>query len=698
MNVYLQEEGGTNFSLLREFTYTATNTWTPSTPVYWEDINQDPATFRASIIQTQALNNTQLPDILIADEETVNRHDPVNFTLNHAASKVTVTLSSSTFSENDIENATITLPNYETGGYEQNGEFIPGTTTGDIELYRTNANSGVALFQPQTIAANNPIVSLAINGRPYNAFDENGFTFEGGVAYQININVSKEEVTFSATVVDWLTDTLNLNAITIGTAVSGGENVWDKEELLIYTGNDTDRTYLNTYVYDSIPNVFTSITPSYWEALDDPTTFYGYIERHAAYNNTQIPDWLVANPETVTASNGINLTLSHAAAQIVVQLTSDDGTFRADELAAMNITLPDYYTGATMNNGIFVPGTSQGNITVEKNVGGTNSGIALIQPQERSVGSTVVQLTSTNRTYNATYNQNIDFAAGTTTLLTIDLSKTEVTISATVIDWEKAGEYPLTVAAIEIGGSLGTTSDFFTDKSIDIYKLGNPIQDYIYSYDGSTWTGPILYWDDFSFPFTFSAVYTPTDGHTLQTDSIPWSIATDQNQSANGYYAAYDLLADTLQFTSPRYANFEFKHVLSKVTIELKPGTGFVASDLIGSEIVLNGFMVNGSLNINTGAIQNPYNSTDIEPWVETDGVKYSALVMPEQKTSGTDILTITVPGYPNTPFTGTLSQNINFAAGNEVVITVTLNKSLIKLSATVKPWIEGDTGNIIIQ
>lgn len=498
MNVYMQSTDEDTFSLLTQFTYSATGEWIPDDTVYWEDITQNPATLRASIIQTLALNNTQLPDILIADELEVVPFTGANFTLRHAASKVIVQLISSTFSEEDIRNATITLPNYLTGGDEDTGTFVAGTTRADITVDRSDLTNGVALFQPQTISSTDPLLRVTINGRDYEVTDPNGFLFEAGIAYQLTVTASKTGLTVSATVVDWEYESYDLDVVTIGTTVTGADGVNNGEQLMLYYADGTDRTFLNTYTYVAATDTFTSGTPTYWESLPDPTHFYAAITR-TGYNasaNNQIDDFLVGDT-TVAASNGVHFTLHHAAAQVVVQLTSDDGTFSTTELESMDIILPNYFTGGTLSNGVFEPGTTTGNIAVAKNVGtNNNSAIALIQPQDRTVGSTVVQMQYNGRTYTASYDQTIVFNAGVSTLLTIDMSKTAVTLSATVLPWEDGPEISMTASTVTITAEVGETDDFFKGKSIYLYYPANnpganmPLT---YTYDQTTgsyaWTG-----------------------------------------------------------------------------------------------------------------------------------------------------------------------------------------------------------------
>ncbi len=646
MQVYLQNEDATDFDLLRTFTYESANNWVPDSPVYWEDIEQDPAVFRASILAARPLNTTQLGDILIADELTVARNTGADFTLRHAASKVIVTLTSDTFTDQELNEATLILPDYLTGGYEEKGVFIPGTDRMDIVVDRTDPAAGIALFQPQTIAGTDPLIQAMIAGRPYTADEPDGFTFEAGVAYQIILTIHKEELTVSVRVVDWDTDTIELDALTIGTTVSGGEGVLDGEVLDVFTGNSTTRTLLNSYTYSAAVDSFRSPTKIYWESLESPTTFYASILRTPAYNDTQLDDYLVATPVTQTASNGVEFTMQHATARVVVQLRSPDQTFSDDELAAMTITLPDYETGGEMVNGVFIPGTTRGDVTIAKNAGTeNNSGMAFIQPQTIPAGTTVITVQSATRTYKATYPDDVEFEANLSTTLIVNLSKTEITFSAVVEDWTD-DTVTLTADAIQINNTLNDTQEFFEDKTIYIYKLGTPDEQWDYEYtdsgNGYEWIGPVKYWDDqVGQRLDVTAVYSPTGEPTVTGRTFPWEIAANQNEPANGYYDNYDLLTSHLYLAAPQYVNFNFTHATSKVIVNLIAGIGFDVEELVGATVVLNDYLLDGTVNLATGAISNPARAEDVTPRTDTDGETYSALVMPQTKAAGSTILTI---------------------------------------------------------
>lgn len=703
MNIYLQDNA--DFNLLNTFTYNSSGKWYTDNQVYWESIEQDPAVFKASIIAAPALNTSQMSDILIANQISVPRNGAANFTLKHAGSKLIIRLLSTTFSTSDLANATITLPNYLVGGAELKGDFVPGQTRGNIAVDRKDPENSTAIIQPQTVAANGSLVKITISGRDYTVYaGSSAFEYKAGEALAMIITVNKTNASFSANVIDWTDASINLSAVTIGTPVSGATGVLNGEQLEVYIDKGSTRPLAGTYIYNLASNQFTSATPLYWESLDDPTTFYGSILRQAKYNNTQLDDYLIAKPVQVAASNGVTFNLSHPAAKIIVRLTSSDGSFSTTELEQMNLVLPDYATGGTFDSGVFTPGTGRGNVTVEKNVGtGGNSAIAIVQPQTISANTTIITVTNTaGRVYNATLSTPIQFGAGVATVLNVDMKKTLGSMSANVVDWIDGDIINMVPTAIQVTGTLDDSSDFFRNKTVSVYKFGSDFQSLTYSYlqgtNGYSWRGAPIYWDDQqSQVLSVTAVYYPYENLipsvTSSTTAFTWNLPTVQSQG----YDYYDLLTSHLTLTSPQYVNFVFNHPLSKVRVELS-SREFTAVELAGAVVRLNGFQMNGSIIMNTGGALASGSRVNVVPNTDTDGSKYSALVMPQKIAANSGVVTITLKGYPNTPFTGTLSSELNFVAGKETVIKVDLKKTEINLSAKLENWTDGETGNIIIQ
>lgn len=713
MHLYNKEKGK-----LIDFTYTKNPAggdkayvWNPATPVYWESLSKDKNTFYASIIGAKALNDTQLPDILIAGDTEVEYNHGVDLAFKHAATKVIIKLNSKdgTFTADELKKATITLPNYLTGGKEEGGRFIAGTKTGTIEVFMTDGQpEGTAIFDSQTIKSGSKLAIVTLNNREYIVNLNKDFEYKAGEALELTLNMSKTEITVSAKIIEWETVTAEKDAIEVGTTVSGGVNVEDKDEMNVYYGDEAKRDFLTKFTYASASNIWTAETTCYWESLANPTTFYAEIKRDYTKKGVGLAyDYLTAK-QMVSANNGIAFTFNHVSSQVMITLQG--AAFTTEEREGAQITLPSYDiydSSSTTENGVFKPTIKQSqNLVVKKTDNKINS--ALIPEQTIAAGATIAQIIIKGRTYTVTSTEPIKYEIGKTTHLKITIEKTMVTVSAMVTEWVE-NPVELVVPPIVISGTLeGTTlSD---GSSIQVYRMSSSTYQttHKYTYSSAMWTSETpLYWDDQFSSLNLSAVYIPT----IATEVVPATldgtfdceVPTDQKKG----FAAYDwYISDTrIDHTSPTHFNFKFHHALSKVKVNLKKGTGFTDAEFENAVVTLHGFNLNGKANI---SIQNPAVSvngsttSDITPYPVTKAAgadivaSFEALVVPQTHDATTSFITVKLPSCQ--PFIGKLENTLPFTAGKSHVITVTLNKTGITLSATLEEWTAGDSGNVTID
>lgn len=717
MAVYRND--GTDYTSWANFTYTGGNTWVPDTEVFWESIVGNSVDLRASIVAQPRLNEYQMDDLLIADDITVPYATGVDFVFRHVASRLLVRLISDTFTQADLDGATVILPQYTDGGTELNGQFVPGQAVNDIPMVIVpgatravaSTNPHVALIQPQTIDAGRYMFRVRIGTRDYFATaPQGGFAYEAGTAYGITIHVNEDNVTVSAQVIPWNQTSFDLNAFRIGTSLPGASSgINNGEQMSVYISNGAARDLLSTFTYNAAGDSWTSSPAVFWENISGTPAFYASILRAPRLNDTQLDDYLVADPVTPVEGTPVNFTLRHPASQVIVQLRSNDGTFTSAELSNMIITLPNYIIGGDINNGLFEfpQDNPTGTVTVEKV---NNSAVALIRPQTAVAGRTVVNIQdpATGRNYPVEHSVNIQFAAGLATTLVVNMEKSAIRLSAEVIDWQEGPTLPLVPQAIEISGTLEQTSAFFRDKTIYAYVMGDNPQELTYSYlpvaPGSTtytWQGTqTLYWDDFqNLPLNITGVYYPAQASvpTLaegQTN-FAWNLPTDQSQG----YDAYDLLMSRLSMAVPTYANFNFNHVLSRIRVRVISDE-FTPDEFQDMSVSLNNLRLNGTASLVSGQVTAANSRSTVTPLMQTvqNETSYSALVMPQVVNTGTTIATITLRDYPNTPFAAVLTSNLSFEPGRETVITITLRKTEVVISATLEDWTAGDSGNIIIQ
>ncbi len=224
------------------------------------------------------------------------------------------------------------------------------------------------------------------------------------------------------------------------------------------------------------------------------------------------------------------------------------------------------------------------------------------------------------------------------------------------------------------------------------------------------------------------AVNGVADAPTVSSwTALPWSVVADQTSG----WSAKDLLIsnnvkpggpdDTYKFKEKSAGKvLEFKHAMSKMTVILTAGEGFVGGVFVAEPLVtLLNFNTAGSVNVTDGSLINPGTIADIITYCENgtktvqNTVTRTALVFPGNEfvaiiaaddkktpTSTTEILKITADGnvyyvtaaqlvkaIAGAGATGTVKGKLE--SGKNYILQVTINKTEIKVTATIMDWID---------
>lgn len=242
---------------------------------------------------------------------------------------------------------------------------------------------------------------------------------------------------------------------------------------------------------------------------------------------------------------------------------------------------------------------------------------------------------------------------------------------------------------------------------------------------------PVLYWDDYG---TADPANTTgrSDGLTIygvavdgvntaptvsSWTSLSWTL--DANQTSG--WASKDLLTSnnikdgkdgTLKFDEVKSGNASdllvFTHAMSKVTVKLKAGAGFVDSKFVSTPTVtLLGFYTEGKVNVEgKTTTATTTTSHDISTHLDEGGqgnttANFSALVFPGNSfVNTTKIAKIEADGNvyyvtaENINAANTADQDV-FESGKNYIINVIVNKTEIKVSATVTNWVDVESEEV---
>ncbi|WP_418894557.1 fimbrillin family protein [Limibacterium fermenti] len=720
LDLFLKDGNATDFSLLNKFTYNGT-LWTPDAPVYWESIAGDPVTFRGATVIDKALNSTQMDDILISKDVDVKAYTGVNLEMEHAGSKVTIQLQSSdgTYTATDLKNATVVLPDYlNAGSYNDKGEFVPGTTRGNI-----TPENNVAVFPPQTIANGN-IANVVIKGRTYDVpVPAEGLEYIAGTAYKIILDIKGSGILISTTIIDWVPGADISKTVQIGTAgpVSNSGDLRNGDQLYLYT----DGTAVSGHFKYTGGNWnYSESTPLHWESIANTGKIYASITRpevNATPGHNQSKDYITAEPAVNHGGKDntvLSLNLHHRVAKVNVKLTS---SFYTDEqLNAAIVSLPGHTIGGAVVNGVYnTDGSSTGTITVGP-LSNTEAS-AYLQPQIITSGATVAVVklpTAGNREYPVIHTANVEYKAGHYTNLTINIEPSDLKVSVNVADWGKI-EHNF---ALSFHSTDASASGFEDDDLIKFYKLnGNNVAGNTkYKYTGNAASGslapetgaPTWFRDDFQTGDRITAVF-PADKFNLESgNTFDWT-AEDGTASTVTNARLDDILVAAPDANNgvikdgSANVSLHFKHVLSKVTVNLFNGDGFTKNDLSGSTIKLLNFILKGTVNVADGKATATGTPVSFAPTGTAPNTvsglgeavsSYEAFIFPQKigkVGSKTALVEVTLNEQK---YNAEIELYYDFKAGENHVFNITLKKTGLVFSATVAPWENGTGGSIIIR
>lgn len=212
-------------------------------------------------------------------------------------------------------------------------------------------------------------------------------------------------------------------------------------------------------------------------------------------------------------------------------------------------------------------------------------------------------------------------------------------------------------------------------------------------------------------------------GGSIPTKTIDWTIATEQNGTSiadNDLCFSNNIADYTPQSNTDRRMKYStgtskfdegklvFYHALSKITIKMVEGDGFVTTsdaDFCLNNITLNGFKVGGTFDVADGAFSSTGSVTPITSMFKkkqtASEMTLEALVMPgtNLSTAGlTDAVSFSIDGNAFKVSSATLVEKLQegeagdewdgvIEAGKNYIFTFRVSKTAVKVTATIKDW-----------
>jgi len=302
---------------------------------------------------------------------------------------------------------------------------------------------------------------------------------------------------------------------------------------------------------------------------------------------------------------------------------------------------------------------------------------------------------------------DIVFEAGKVTNLIVTIEKTGVSVSVDVTGWTE-------LPALEFEGlffsvSNNASAGFENEDRIKFYKLnadGDAVDaiSNIYKYVGGPDNGTLSpvgtpwYRDDFKTGDLITAVYPATASSLAAGENtFNWTVKSSgvTNAHADDIMVAAPVADRNLgEIQAEGDVAFEFKHVLSKVSINLIAGEGFTSDEIMLAGVEMNNYQVSGIVDVINGAATPNGAATDAFTPSKLDKVysvtgktvvsSYEAFVMPQNITGNSVMVTVRLN---DAEFQVKLPADKLFAAGAHNMLNLTLNKTGVELTASIVDW-----------
>lgn len=243
--------------------------------------------------------------------------------------------------------------------------------------------------------------------------------------------------------------------------------------------------------------------------------------------------------------------------------------------------------------------------------------------------------------------------------------------------------------------TAGTTWD--SGDAIGIFMVGNGGTTTVHAENkqytttgGNTFTpatGNEIFYPMDGSKVNFIAYYPYESGATLGTP-INVTIGDQNNQSA--FDLLYSSGATGSKATASTPVSLTFGHKLAKLVMNTTADASVGVSSLVGMAVKINGMNAQNTLDLKTSTLGTATdNATPIIPRTVTDGTVYDAIIMPGSYAAG--MITVEF-----TTGTETFTWNVGaetFDGGNEYIYAVTLTRTGVKFTGTIKPWTTIDRG-----
>ena len=210
---------------------------------------------------------------------------------------------------------------------------------------------------------------------------------------------------------------------------------------------------------------------------------------------------------------------------------------------------------------------------------------------------------------------------------------------------------------------------------------GNQADNAEFTYNGGGWNSDEpIYWKDKNTSADFYAYYPYSA--SVNIEAQPFAVQVDQSNEANFWASDFLWGKSTKVAPTSNAVNIETNHVLSRIVLEVKPGSGFTSESWAAAtkSIKICDVKTSATINLATGVATATGNNGEIIPLATSSN--YKAMMVPQVVADDSKLIVVTVDGTEYVYRTG-----YTFKANTQHNFSIVVNKNESSVNVAIGEW-----------
>ncbi len=210
---------------------------------------------------------------------------------------------------------------------------------------------------------------------------------------------------------------------------------------------------------------------------------------------------------------------------------------------------------------------------------------------------------------------------------------------------------------------------------------GNQADNAEFTYNGGGWNSDEpIYWKDKNTSADFYAYYPYSA--SVNIDAQPFAVQADQSNETNFWASDFLWGKSTKVAPTSNAVNIQTNHVLSRIIVEIKPGSGFTSASWAAANksVKICDIKTNATINFATGVATATGNNGEIVPLATSSN--YKAMVVPQTVADDSKLIVVAVDGTEYVYRTG-----YTFKANTQHNFSIVVNKNESSVNVAIGEW-----------